>query len=165
VTFDEHGDRLTVALDTVTGSRFTLRMHIPADIADNMRPATLNIAAYNSSGYRAAACHRDIYVAGTDLSALPDTVAPVIEYAVLNHRGFTDGQTVNSEPVLLARVTDDTAINLSTAGIGSTMTLRLASRPQLILFSASRDRRRRRNNNLSPAPAHHRQPHTGTESV
>lgn len=71
-------------------------MHIPADIADNMRPATLNIAAFNRSGSRAAACHRDIYVAGTDLSALPDTVALMIEYAVLNHRGFTDGQTVNS---------------------------------------------------------------------
>ncbi len=125
VTFDEHGDRLTVALDTVTGSRFTMRLHIPADIADNMRPATLNIAAYDRSGTRAATCHRGIYVSGTDLSALPDTVPPVIEYAVLNHRGFTDGQTVNPEPVLLARVTDDTAINLSTAGIGSTMTLRL----------------------------------------
>lgn len=125
VTFDNHGDRLYSGRDTVTAGEFTLRIPMPADIADNFRPATLNMAAYNSGGERAASCFRDIYVSGIDESALPDTIPPVIEYARLNHSGFTDGSTVNPRPVLMARITDNTAINLSSSGIGNIMAVRI----------------------------------------
>ena len=125
VTFDEHGDRLYAGRDTVADGSFTLRIPMPADIADNFRPATLNMAAYTPDGHRASNCYRNIYVSGTDDSAMPDTIPPTIEYAWLNHSGFADGQTVNPEPMLIARITDDTAINLSTSGIGNVMTVKL----------------------------------------
>ncbi len=125
VTFDEHGDRLYTGRDTVIRGEFTLRIPMPADIADNFRPATLNMAAFNSGALRAASCFRGIYISGFDESADPDTIPPVIEYARLNHSGFTDGSTVNPQPVLMARVTDNTAINLSTSGIGNIMTVTL----------------------------------------
>ena len=64
-------------------------------------------------------------MSGIDGSALLDTIPPVIEYARLNHSGFTDGSTVNTRPLLLARVTDNTAINLSSSGIGSIMTVKI----------------------------------------
>ena len=38
---------------------------------------------------------------------------------------FQDGQAVNSSPMLIASVTDDRALNLSTSGIGHQMALYL----------------------------------------
>lgn len=57
-----------------------------------------------------------------------DTVAPVIESIYLNHPGFSDGGKVDQSPMLIARISDNVGINLSTAGIGHTMTLRIDGR-------------------------------------
>ncbi len=50
---------------------------------------------------------------------------PSIDAFYLNHPTFRDGNTVNPSPMLIATVTDDRAINLSTAGIGHQMLLTL----------------------------------------
>ena len=57
----------------------------------------------------------------TDPNAEPDTEAPVIEELYLNHPTFRNGQDINSAPMLIARVTDDRAMNLSSAGVGHQM--------------------------------------------
>ncbi|MEF2643395.1 MAG: hypothetical protein U0M50_04940, partial [Paramuribaculum sp.] len=64
-------------------------------------------------------------VFGYDENAEPDTTAPVIDYAYLNHSSFTNGSVVNEEPMFLAGVSDDVSINMSTAGIGHQMMLKL----------------------------------------
>ncbi|MDE6488581.1 MAG: hypothetical protein K2L46_04810, partial [Paramuribaculum sp.] len=46
-------------------------------------------------------------------------------YAFLNHQSFSQGSVVNESPMFVAAVSDDIAINLSSAGIGHQMTLRL----------------------------------------
>lgn len=125
VTFDEHGERLYFGRDSVRNGRFSVAIPIPAEIAHNFRPATLNMYALADDGREASGCNRSFYLYGFDDSALPDTVAPVIEYACLNHPSFSPHEPVNESPVFIARVTDDTAINLSTAGIGHQMSLRI----------------------------------------
>ena len=65
------------------------------------------------------------YVYGFDESSLPDTIAPEIEYLYLNHEDFANGDVVNESPMLIAKVSDNVSINLSSAGVGHQMSLRL----------------------------------------
>lgn len=124
VTFDEHGDRLCVERDTVIGGRFTVEIDMPSEISDNFRPATLNMAAVSPSSH-ASAVFRNLYINGTDNSTPGDTLAPVVESIWLNREDFRNGATVNPTPMLVARVSDNTAISLATSGIGNVMTIRI----------------------------------------
>lgn len=124
-TYDQQGARLFVGNDSVSDGRFTIRISMPAEVADNYRPAALNLFAYSDDGNEAAGVNRDFYVYGTDPNAIPDNVPPVIDEIYLNHPSFKNGDRVNPSPMLIARVSDDRAINLSTAGIGHQMLLTL----------------------------------------
>ncbi len=125
ITFEEQGPKLYVGRDSVSNGHFDVTIAMPSEVMDNFRPAALNMYALADDGREASGCNRKFYVYGYDDSAEPDTKAPVIEYAYLNHESFAPGTTVNESPMFIARVSDDTAINLSTAGIGHSMTLKL----------------------------------------
>lgn len=121
LTFDQQGGRLFVGNATVKGGAFTVKVVMPAEVADNYRPAAFNMYAYAEDGREASGICRDFYVYGTDPDALPDTEAPVIESIYLNHPSFSNGQEVNPSPMLIATVTDDRAMNMSSAGVGHQM--------------------------------------------
>lgn len=128
VTFEEMGHKLYEGSGTVTNGIFTAIVEMPSDVSDNFRPATLNMYAVASDGRQAAGANRDFYVFGFDDTAAPDDTPPTIDYAYLNHSSFTQGSIVNEEPIFLARVSDDVAINMSMAGIGHQMTIKLDDR-------------------------------------
>lgn len=128
VTFEEMGSRLYSGRGTVSGGRFEIEIMMPSEIADNYRPATLNMYAVGDDGRDAVGLTRDLYVYGYDDQMAPDTTAPVIEYAYLNHSSFTDGSVVNDQPMFIAGVSDDVSINMSMAGIGHQMSLKLDDR-------------------------------------
>lgn len=122
VTFDRQGTRLFAGSAPVKDGRYSVRVAVPVDIADNYRPAALSLYACGSADERqAGGLERRLYVSGFDDSAGADTVAPVIEWLRLNHETWTPGGMVNPTPMLLARVSDDVALNLSTSGIGHSM--------------------------------------------
>ena len=125
VTYDQPGGRLFVGNDSIRDGRFTLNISMPAEVADNYRPASLNMFAVSDSGDEAVGVNREFYVYGMDPDALPDDVPPSIDECYLNHPSFRNGNTVNPSPMLIARVSDDRAINMSTAGIGHQMLLTL----------------------------------------
>ena len=62
---------------------------------------------------------------GYDENAEDDTTPPVISDIVLNHPSFKPGDNVNESPMVMASVSDDNGINLSSAGIGHQMTITL----------------------------------------
>lgn len=128
-TFDTQGDRLYAGAAKVTQGHFTLHMAMPDMVADNFRPATLAMYAYatNSADEAIGAC-RDFYVYGLDEPEKPDTIAPVIDSMYLNHTAFTEGELVNTSPMLFATLSDNIGINLSKAGIGRQLTLTLDDR-------------------------------------
>lgn len=128
VTFEEMGSKLYSGRGVVKDGEFTVTIPMPSEVADNFRPATLNMYAIAADGREATGVNRDFYVYGYDDTAAPDTQAPVIDYAYLNHESFTPGATVNTEPMFIASVTDDVAINLSMAGIGHQMSLKVDDR-------------------------------------
>lgn len=125
VTFEEQGAKLYTGRGSVVNGRFDMTIAMPSEVSDNFRPAALNMYALSTDGREAIGCNRSFYVYGYDDSAEPDSQAPVVEYAYLNHDSFTSGSIVNESPMFLAAVSDDIGINLSTAGIGHQMSLKL----------------------------------------
>lgn len=126
--FDTHGDRLYEGYFPVTDGKFDFVLPMPSEIANNFRPATLAMMAYrsdNAKGTTAGSTENRLYAFGIDNSAVADTVAPVIESFYLNHNSFVDGSVVNTSPVVIAQISDNRAINMSSAGIGHQMVLKL----------------------------------------
>lgn len=126
-TYEDHGSKIFEGVDTVIGGRWAMTVSMPSEIADNYRPATMVFSA-TSAASGASGCERGVYVYGMDDSQPVDTVPPVIESIYLNHPDFTDGGVVDQSPMLIARISDNVGINLSTAGIGHTMTIRIDGR-------------------------------------
>jgi len=124
IAFDQHGEKLFAGSGKVVNGRFTVNVAMPAEIADNFRPATINMyACADDMQADAAGVNRECYVYGFDESAPVDDVPPTIDRLVLNHDTFAEGDVVNETPMLIADVSDDVGINLSTAGIGHQMTI------------------------------------------
>lgn len=124
--FEQHGDKLYSGSAKVSGGRFALNVAMPGEVADNFRPATMNMFARSEAdGKEAVGVNRDFYVYGFDETVPADNVAPVIESMALNHDSFENGGNVDTSPMLIAQVRDDVGINLSTAGVGHRMTITL----------------------------------------
>lgn len=129
ITFDTQGSKLLTVSAPVSGGRFRAALAMPSDISDNFRPATLNMYATEGREAREAiGVSRDIYAYGVDENAAPDTEAPVIDRLQLNHSGFSSGDIVSTHtPMVLASVSDNVGINISSAGIGRQLTLMMDS--------------------------------------
>lgn len=124
IVFDTHGSLLTSVADSIKSGEWTTTLTIPRNIADNYRPATLSLYAAGN-GAHATGIYRNLYITGVDEYATADTVPPVIEQLYLNTIDFRNGAIVGSSPTLFAVISDETALNLSSYGIGRTMTIRI----------------------------------------
>jgi hypothetical protein len=126
VTFETYGNKTYAGSAKVTNGKFSLQVAMPSEIADNFRPATMALYAYDTQDdTEAIGLNRDFYVYGFNDNAVEDKEAPTIESFVLNHSSFKSGDTVNNEPMVIASVSDNVGINVSLAGIGHQMTLTL----------------------------------------
>lgn len=127
--FQNMGKRLLTVAAPVAGGRFKATLPMPADISDNFTPATLNIYATTADNRRdAVGVNRDIYVFGIDDTAPADTEPPTIDSYVINHSSFKTGDAVPvASPMVLASVSDNVGINVSSAGVGHQITLTLDS--------------------------------------
>lgn len=118
-TFEQSGLRLFVASGSVTDGLFTLKVQMPSNIDGNYRPTTLSLYACTADGSAHAMGRvRNIYATGYDFSAPGDDEAPVIHACGLNSFTFEQGTTVNENPMLMARFSDNAGINMSSAGVG-----------------------------------------------
>lgn len=127
--FEEQGDRLLAGRDSIRNGEFELRITMPTEIADNYRPAAFDMYAYDATGKQEAiGLCRDFYVYGYDSSASNDTLPPIIHSCYLNHESFVNGDAVDSAPMFIANVSDDTGINLSMSGIGHQMSISVDGR-------------------------------------
>lgn len=125
VAYDQQGGRLFLGSAKVTAGEFVINVEMPAEVANVWRNAAVNIYASSSDGREAIGVNRDFYVYGIDPNAAEDTTPPSIDAFYLNHPSFLSGDQVNSSPVAIAEISDDRAINLSTAGVGHQMALYL----------------------------------------
>lgn len=125
-TFEEYGDRIYCGSTKVTAGRFSLTVAMPSELTQNYRPATMSLYAYSTEDDReAVGVSSDFYAYGYDTTVADDDTAPVIESFVLNHSDFSDGDAVNTSPMIIASIRDDVGLNVSNAGIGHQMTATL----------------------------------------
>lgn len=122
-TFEEQGDRLYVGRDSVVDGHFQLDISMPSEIASNFRPAALNIYAVANDGRDAMGVNRDFYIYGFDETVGADDEPPMIDVFGLNSETFNSGDGVNTTPMVLARVSDNKGINMSSAGVGHQISL------------------------------------------
>lgn len=128
-TFETHGNRIYTGSAVVKDGRFTLDVAMPQEISQNFRPASMSLYAYdNNDDNEAVGLCNEFYVYGFEEPAKPDTTPPVIEMLVLNHEDFRNGDKVNTSPMLIASVSDDVGINVSSAGVGHQITAILDGR-------------------------------------
>lgn len=123
--YNDRKTRLAIANANVRNGHWTLSMTVPMEISNNYAPALLSAYAWNEKGSEANGASEQLYVYGFDDSQAADTDGPAIEYFRLNREGFKPGDVVNPNPVVFARLSDPSGINLSDAGVGHKISLRL----------------------------------------
>lgn len=122
--FEAHGDKLFAGNSKVVNGEFSITVPMPGNIADNYRPAALNVYAVSDDGKEEAiSVFTDFYIHGYDDTVEADTIAPKIESFYMNHEGFAAGNQVHSSPMVLAKISDNVGINLSNTGVGNSMAI------------------------------------------
>ncbi len=128
ITFEQMGDKLLSTSGSVSNGEFTITCRMPSSVGNNYRPATFSFYAASTDDAdrrQAMGVLRNVYAFGVDENADEDSQAPIIHSAYLNDDGFKEGGKVNENPMLIATVSDDCGINISTSGIGRQMAVSL----------------------------------------
>lgn len=126
ISFQQHGNLLYSGSAVVKDGRFALKVSMPGEVSDNFLPALINSYAWTEDKSReAVGINSEFYVYGYDDTVDPDNEPPVIESIVLNHESFSETNAVNTDPMVIAKVSDNVGINLSGAGVGHQMTITL----------------------------------------
>lgn len=102
----------------VKDGRFTIQFQIPKDIRYNYGPGKIVVYAVDEeNNYEANGSYADICVGGEADDAGYENKGPEIRM-YLNTPQFTNGGKVNSSPLFVANVSDDSGINTVGSGIG-----------------------------------------------
>lgn len=122
--YNDRKNRLFTGSFAVTAGEWEATIIIPEEIDNNYSPALLNMYAYSDDRREANGSTTDFYIYGyADDSTDPDNTDPEILGIGLNNYMFRDGSVVNSSPLFVAKVRDESGINISSSGIGKQMTL------------------------------------------
>ena len=126
-TFDQWSNLLYDGINRVENGKFKFSLRVPSEIQNNYRPGLLSCYAYSveTTSQDANGLTSNFYVYDCDTEEQTDTIGPDITHMALNSYDFVDGDRVNESPYLLAKFTDPSGINLSTAGVGHQMSLLL----------------------------------------
>ena len=115
---------------SVKDGRWEIEMKLPMEIANNYSPALLNMYAYSTEGeevLEAVGSTEELIVYGMDPDADidADQEGPKIELFTLNNTNFRNGDWVSPSPMVIAKFTDPSGINLSNGSIGHDISLQL----------------------------------------
>jgi hypothetical protein len=101
---------------TVVNGRFTFSFTVPIDISYKIGAGKICYYSENDS-IDAQGRFNDILIGGTSDEIIDDSNGPVIQL-YMNDERFEDGGMTNSDPLLLAQLSDDHGINTTGIGIG-----------------------------------------------
>lgn len=128
VFYNNHATMLYRGLAKVVNGEWSTTLLIPMEIEDLYTPAKLSLYAYSNEGKEAHGVCTDFYIFGYDENAPEDNKGPEIHYLALNREDFEEGGVVHTSPVVMAKISDESGINLSALGIGHQITLTLDGR-------------------------------------
>lgn len=122
-TYNDRRSRIFTGRVKVSNGFWTASVIMPPEIDNNYSPALLSLYAYDDSGREANGSFDKFYVYGYDSTAPEDYEGPSISEFYLNSPSFNSGDLVSPSPILFAKFSDPSGINVSDAGIGHSMTL------------------------------------------
>lgn len=123
-SYNDRKNRLAIANATVKDGKWSTTFNVPMEISNNYSPALVSAYACDDSGREANGSSEYLYIYGFSTEQT-DTVGPDIEYLRLNSDKFVSGGMVNPSPVVFARINDPSGVNISDAGVGHKISLRL----------------------------------------
>lgn len=126
---------------TVSNGMFNFDFVVPKNIAYDFGEGKINMYALSDDKSQDAIGANAKIIIGGSSTPSSDQIAPEIN-VYLNDINFTSGQTVSQSPVLLARLFDESGINISTEGFGKNITYSLDDQEAVILneyYTASLD--------------------------
>lgn len=122
-TYNDRDKRLAVVNAEVKGGIWETLLNVPPEIRGNFSPALIACYACSDAGQEGTGSTDHLYVYGYNDQQTADTEGPAIEAFYVNRPDFESGGVVNSEPVVFARLHDESGINVSETGIGHSLTL------------------------------------------
>ncbi len=109
----------------VENGQYTTTFRLPKDIRYNFGSARIVTYAYDEeNGYEGNGATDKIVVGGEDENIVYENEGPEVEM-YMNTSAFRDGDEINTSPLFVAKVYDESGINTVGSGIGHDMILRL----------------------------------------
>ena len=120
LNYFEEGSPIVKASGTVTNGTFTVEFYMPKDI--NYTVGDGRILAYADNNVFDVFNNKTYKVGDINPNGINDNEVPKVQL-YLNNTNFVDGGITDSNPNLLACVTDNTGINSTGSGIGHDITV------------------------------------------
>lgn len=122
VPFRLRNSAVYIGLARVVNGDFSFEFVVPRDIAFPFGTGKVSVYVQPQEGLNdAGGASFDFTIGGLDTNAVADNTPPEVEL-FLNDESFVFGGTVGPSPLVLARLRDDSGINVSTTGIGNGIT-------------------------------------------
>lgn len=120
LNYTEEGSPIVKSSGTVTNGSFTVEFYMPKDI--NYAIGDGRILAYADNNVFDVYQNKTQKIGDINPNGINDNEAPKVQL-YLNNTNFVDGGITNTNPNLLACVTDNTGINSTGSGIGHDITV------------------------------------------
>jgi hypothetical protein len=123
VYYNENNNVLFSSKVNVVNGKWDTTIIIPSEIENLYNPALLSLYAYSDKGVEANGYTNDFYIYGMSDSASDDNEGPKINLFALNNEYFKSGDKISADPIVYAKVYDESGINISSVGIGHQLSL------------------------------------------
>ncbi len=132
ISYLDYPNTIYVGRDSVSGGKFSFTFMVPKDISYSNQEGKLNLYASSETlGEEAQGSFFDFVVGGTADNAETDTIGPEIRQIYLNDSSFVSGGAVNTTPYFVARLWDQSGVNITGSSVGHDIMLTIDSLPTL----------------------------------
>ncbi len=129
-TYEDYPNTIYIGQDSVRGGTFRFSFRVPKDISYSGKEGKMNLYASSEAlGVEAQGAFSDFTVGGTADVAETDTIGPEVRLLYLNDSSFVSGGRVNATPYFVARLWDQSGVNITGSSLGHDMTLTIDSLP------------------------------------
>ena len=129
-TYEDWNKEINNGSDSIINGKFSTTLIIPKDISySNESGRLVFYAIANDNNMEANGSCEDFLIGGYSQEASTDTIGPEI-FMYLNDKDFTDGDAVNSTPIFVAELHDESGIQYNGNGIGHDLQLCIDGDPK-----------------------------------
>lgn len=116
-TFEIYRNILFKGSASVVNGEFTFTFVLPKDINYTIGKGRISYYAHDGDALDAAGNYNEIVIGGSNPNSTVDDIGPTMQL-FMNNENFVYGGSTNSNPILLANLSDDLGINVSGTSIG-----------------------------------------------